>query len=113
MLLLMEGQVCAQTTGSGVDGKAQTGVPQVAGFYRATLFEDCVVAARRLLDPESPDRLKDQNEIDTATKYLGACLIRVGKRDEAVQVFEDWIYEGSKRNAIPSRPVVELYGPGS
>jgi len=88
-------------------------VRDVAAAYRAARFEDCVLLAKRLLDSNSPDQLTEPNEVDAATTYLGTCLVRTGHTTEAEKLFEQWIYDGAKRNAVPSKPNVAVYGSGA
>ncbi len=88
-------------------------VRDVAAAYRAARFDDCVTTARRLLDPQAPDRLTEPSEIDATTTYLGTCLVRTGRTAQAEGLFEQWIYDGAKRNAVPAKPNVALYGSGA
>jgi hypothetical protein len=82
----------------------------VAASYRAARFEDCVASARRLLDPKDPSHATEPAEIDAATTYLGTCLVRTGRTTQAEALFEQWIYDGAKRTAVPSKPNVMIYG---
>lgn len=66
----------------------------VQELYRATLFSDCVAAARRLLDPHNPNRVKDSKAIDNTRTYLAACLILTGDVKGGEQVFEEGIRAG-------------------
>lgn len=100
----------AQTPEPGTASSAGDGLTELASLYGATRFEDCVATARRLLDTTNPEHLTARTDVDTATKYLGTCLLRTDRGEEATALFEEWIYAGAKRNAVPSRPYVAQFG---
>jgi hypothetical protein len=86
-------------------------VRDVAAAYRGARFDECVTIARQLLDPKRPDHLTEPSDVDAATTYLGTCLVRTGRTKQAEDLFEQWIYaEFAKRNAVPAKPNVALYG---
>jgi tetratricopeptide (TPR) repeat protein len=71
-------------------------------YYESARYASCVDAFTRLLE-RRPDALSER-ERAAARTYLAACLIALGKRDEARQQFRQAILED--RQLEPPDPVV-------
>jgi hypothetical protein len=56
---------------------------QVVGLYEAGKYAQCVDELAQLLNPQSPEPLRESEVIATARIYHAACLIGSGRPDEA------------------------------
>ena len=86
-----------------------TALAHLGDLYRATNFQECVVAARELLDPANPNRPTSPTEIDQARTYLAACLIRSGDPKAGEEEFERGIREAIEASRAFPRPNTLLH----
>lgn len=100
-----------ETTPARLSDEAE--LARVISLKDAGNFKQCAAALKKLLDPQSPQRLKDPDIVEQARLYHAHCLIADGRREEAKKPLRDAIRANPTMKTPDSLvffpPVVDLF----